>query len=224
MIRLDLIAVALICTPSLLFLSGCGVPAQPTPTPPSLERLIAILEASDPALPGWEHTDFAFATSELARMGPAAAPAAPALARALQYPRRDSYEAGKALVAIGPAGAPAVPELVKALRNDRPEVRSIAAYVLGIIGEQARCAVPEIAPLLWDSDMFARGAAAEALDAITGRDLVEWIYKIDPSRPMSISGDKPDGSITGKARTWWTEEGQYLDWLDESGLCNPGSP
>lgn len=228
MIRPDLITVALVCTASLLLLSRCGVLPQSTPTPPSLEHLIAILEASDPALPDWEYADFGFATSELAKMGPAAAPAAPALARALQYPRRDSYAAGKALVAIGPAAEGAIPELTKALKNDRLEVRSIALYVLGIISEPARCAVPEIASLLWDSKSSVRITAAMALDAITGRDLVEWIYEIDPAR-LSIPGESPpgkpydDSSIISKARTWWTEEGQYLDWSGESNLCNPGS-
>lgn len=216
------------CTASILILSGCGVLSQSTPTPPPIEQLIAILEASDPASPNYdvssrEFAAFGSATTDLTKLGPAAAPAAPALARALQYPRRDSYMAGKALVAIGPAAEPAIPELIEALKNDYPMVRCYAALVLGVIGESSKCAVPEIAQRLWDADQFVRGTAAPALEAITGVDLVIWRFELDPADP-SIRGDEPEGSITGVARTWWIEEGQYLDWSGGSNLCNPSSP
>ncbi len=222
----------------LLLSTGCRMLAgyNPTPTPLSIEQLIAILEAGDPNSPNYkpgseEFAAFGFAIAELAKLGPAAAPAAPALARALQYPRRDSYMACKALIAIGPAAAPAIPELLKALKNknDYPLVRQCAALVLGIIGEPAKCVVPEIAPLLWDSKHSVRVTAAMALDAITGKDLVDQIYKIDPSH-VRIVGDPPlgedfdDSHIISKARAWWIEEGQHLDWLDKSNPCNPSSP
>jgi len=229
MMKTDSITIVLAYIGSLMLLCGCRAPVQPNPTPPSLEYWIAILKAADPALPDWEHADFVFATSQLAKMGPAAAPAAPALARALQYPRRDSYMAGQALVAIGPAAQTALPELMQALKNDRPEVRSIALYILGIIGEPAQCAVPEIASLLWDSKSSVRITAAMALDAITGKDLVEGIYEIDPAR-LSIPGEPPPGKpyddspIISKARAWWIEEGQFLNWSGKSNLCNPSRP
>jgi hypothetical protein len=209
------LTIALVCAAGILILTSCRLLQQPTATP--LEQLVAIVE--DPDSP-----DFWFATSELAKMGPAAAPAAPSLARALRYPRRDSYMAGKALVAIGPAAEPAIPELIEALKNDRPIVRSDAAFVLGVIGESSKCAVPEIAQLLWDPDLFVRGAAAVALDAISGVDLVAEVYELKPSHPGRVVGDEPEGTITEKARAWWIEEGQYLIWSGESGLCNPSSP
>ncbi|MFQ6102578.1 MAG: HEAT repeat domain-containing protein [Anaerolineae bacterium] len=223
----DLSSLAIIsCAASLLILSGCGMFPRSTPTPPPMEQLIAILEASDPEAPNYdpESDEFWFATSELVKLGPEAAPAAPALARALRYPRRDSYMAGKALVAIGPAAEVAIPELVEALKNDRPIVRRYAAFVLGIIGESSKCAVPEIAELLWDSDGWVRSAAAGALDAITGIDLVDETLELDPSHPGGIFADEPEGTITGEARTWWIEKGQYLDWSDESALCDPNDP
>jgi len=216
------------CTAGILILSGCGVFSRSTPTSPPMEHLIAILEASDPASPNYdpgseEFAAFGFATTELAKLGPAAAPAAPALARALGYPRRDCYMAGKALVAIGPAAEPAIPELVRALKSDLPICRQYAAFALGIIGESSKCAVPEIAQLLWDSDPFVRGTVAPALEAITGVDLVVYIYELDPADP-AMRGDEPEGTIAGKARTWWTEKGQHLDWSDESNLCDLGTP
>jgi len=198
---------------------GCGG-WRPTPTPVSLEHLIAMVEAANPDLPGWDRVDLWRAVDELERLGPAAAPAAPALARALQYRRRDSYVATKALVAMGPAAAPAIPELVKALGNERTIVRSDAAFVLGTIGEPARCAVPAVASLLWDSDPWVRSAAAGALEAITGVDLVAEFHELNPETPGSVGGDEPEGKVTGKARSWWITEGQYLDWSGKPNLCN----
>jgi hypothetical protein len=217
------------CAASILILSGCSVFPRSTPTPPSIEQLIAILEASDPQLPNYdpsseEFAAFGLATTELAKLGPSAAPAAPALARALRYPRRDSYMAGKALVAMGPAAEPAIPELVQALEDARSDVRLFAAFVLGTIGESAKCAVPELTQRLWDTHAWVRTAAAGALDAITGIDLVIEAYELKPSHPGSVAGDEPEGSITGKARSWWMDEGQYLDWSAESAPCNPSGP
>jgi hypothetical protein len=177
---------------------------QRSPARP-LEELIAVIEAP-------ESPEFFAAASELAAMGPAAAPAAPALARALAYPRRDSYMAARALVAIGPAGSEALPQLVQALTNERARARSDAAFVLGIIGEPARCAVPQIAQLLWDADPLARTAAAGAIEAIVGVDLVRGSVELDPARPCLVFADEPEGTNSGVARAWWTEEGQYLEW------------
>jgi HEAT repeat protein len=201
----------------ILTLTGCELNPRPTPTATSLEQLIAILQ--DP-----ESADFWFATTELAEMGPAAAPAAKILAKALRYPRRDSYMAGIALVSMGPAAGPAIPELVQALEDNRSGVRLFAAFILGTIGQSAKCAVPELALRLWDTDPWVRTAAAGALDAITGIDLVAEVYELVPSVPGSVAGDEPEGYITGKARAWWIGEGQYMDWAGESDLCKSGGP
>lgn len=204
---------------SLLALSACSMLSDATPTPLPIEQLVAIIEASNPDAPGGadESADFGFATAELARWGPAAAPAAPVLAQALQYRRRDSYMAAFALVAIGPAAAPAVPELIVALGNEFSSVRECSAFVLGIIGNPSKQAVPALAKLLWDPDPFTRTAAAAAIDRITGIGLLTSEGQdLDPANPCSVMADEPDGNITGKARTWWLEEGQYLDWTEQA--------
>jgi hypothetical protein len=180
----------------------------------STEQLIIILK--DPDSP-----DFTFATSELTRRGPEAASAAPTLARALQYPRRDSNQAGIALAAMGPAAKSAIPDLLQALESDRPDVRRYAAFVLGMIGKTSKCAVPELAQLLWDSDMWVRSTAAGSLEAITGEDLAIEIYALEPSTPGNVYGDEPEGHITDKARIWWKEEGQYMNWLEGVNYCGP---
>lgn len=181
----------------------------------STKQLMTILK--DPNSP-----DFVFVTDELTRRGPKAAEAAPLLAEALQYRRRDSYGAGIALAVMGPAAKSAIPGLLQALGSDRPDVRYHAALVLGTIGESSRCAVPELAQRLWDPDMFVRGATASSLEAITGKDLVAERYELDPSIPENVAGDEPEGIITEKARIWWKEEGQYLNWLE--GVDHCGSP
>lgn len=202
---------------STLAFAGCELAFWPTPTPtPTLEQLIAILQ--DPLSP-----DFWFAAEELAKMGPAAAPAAKALAKALRYPRRDSYMAAEALVAIGPAAVSVIPDLVQAIGDDLPRTRTNAAVVLAIIGPLAKCAAPDLARLLWDEDPEVRGAAAAALDAVTGIDLVPKVWEIDPSIASGVLDD-PEGSVTEKARNWWVEKGQYLDWSDEPNLCTMSSP
>jgi hypothetical protein len=200
---------------SMLCLSACSTLASVTPTPMPIEQLIAIVKASNPDAPSntSESADFGFATSELARWGPAAAPAAPVLAQALQYRRRDSYMAAYALVEIGSAASPAVPELIIALGNDSPSVRECSAFVLGIIGKPSTRAVPALARLLWDPDKFARTAAAAAIDSITGISLLSSErQELDPANPCSVMADEPEGSIVGKARAWWLEEGQYSNW------------
>lgn len=81
----------------------------------------------------------------LGRIGPAAAPAAPALAELINdKDDRVSHEAVLALAGIGPGAKSAVPTLVKALRQvddwDGPTI----AYALGRIGPNAADAVPEL--------------------------------------------------------------------------------
>jgi hypothetical protein len=71
--------------------------------------------------------------------------------------------------------------------------------------------------------MFVRGAAASSLEAITGKDLVAGIYELDPSIPDSVYGDEPEGIITEKARTWWMEEGRFLNWSEDTDSCGPPS-
>src|SRR5215510_5283575 len=76
----------------------------------SNEELIRILEDQN----GPEHL-FSAVTKELAKRGPSASEAAPALSLALTYPRRDSHLAGFALMAMGPQAKEAIPTLFSEL-------------------------------------------------------------------------------------------------------------
>jgi len=204
-----------------LVLIGCGSAATYTPGPPSVERLVGILAASDPESPMYnpksnESESFLFAITELAKLGPDAAPAAPILGRALRYSRHDSYMAATALTAIGADAKSAIPDLIIALQDDRADVRTCALFVLGAIGKPSTPTVPVIAPMLWDQDSFVRTAAAGALEEITEVDLVEDLYQLDLAHVCSVFSDEPDGSITETARNWWVEDGQHVDWTEQT--------
>ena len=212
------IMIAGFCLAAVPLLIGC---ASPEPTAPSLEQLIAIVEEPNSTI-----STLWFALRELEEKGPAAAPAAPALARALRHPRRDYYGAGWVLIKMGPAAESAVPELVVGLDHSSPGVRRHAAFVLGTIGESARCAVPKIARLLRDPDSGVRTASAGALELIAGVDLVEEWAELDPSpsNPGPIFADEPVGHISGRARSWWLEQGQFIDWSTGRNLCEAVTP
>lgn len=155
---------------------------------------------------------FLSVVEELKRRGQAASTAAPVLAQAIAYDRRDSTMATQALIAMGPAAKIAIPDLLKNLNDQRADVRLYSVFEMGIMGESSLCAVPNIASLLWDSDSEVRSAAASALDAIVGEDLVESTQELDPSLPGSVFLDKPEGNISGKAREWWLSMGKSIQW------------
>jgi HEAT repeat protein len=100
----------------------------------------------------------------LGRIGPAAAPAVPALADALTDPDQAvRLSAASALGWIGPAAAPAVPALIEVLADPDQRVRGIASGALGLIGPPA---VPALANALADPDQQVRAYAALALREI----------------------------------------------------------
>ena len=120
-----------------------------------------------------ESENFGLIVRELSTRSESPDVASVALARALTYPRRDSSSAGKALLRMGNRARAATAELVSALKHNRPDVRRYAALVLGVIGGDAQCAIPELAMLLWDRDQYVRSAAAAAMESIITVDLVE---------------------------------------------------
>jgi hypothetical protein len=196
----------------IIFLIGCMDFAE-TPSNDfsglSTQELIVIIK--DPEAP-----DFLTAVNELSRRGPEASEAAPDLAQALMYPRRDSFIVSDALAVMGTEGKAAIPYLLMALKNDRALVREKAVYNLGVIGKDAQCSVEEIALLLWDEDGFVRVSAAIALDKITGEELV-YSY--------SAGGDEFDGDkffFSKKARSWWEKTGTYYDWSSDNQNCLVG--
>jgi HEAT repeat protein len=104
------------------------------------------------------------AARALARMGPAAAAAVPALIQALHSSFTHLREAAaQALGAIGPDAAPAVGALVSLLADWAPMVRQAAARSLARVGPAAHEAIPALVQLLPDREEGVRDAAVEAL-------------------------------------------------------------
>ncbi len=103
----------------------------------------------------------------LGKIGPAAAPATPALAKLMAgKDDRAAHEAILALANIGPGAKEAVPALTAALeRGDNTNAHAIA-YALGKIGPAAAEAEPALIGLLANSDRRLALASAWALAQI----------------------------------------------------------
>lgn len=139
----------------------------------------------------------------------------------LNTPSSSSRELTRAMFALekwGISATIAVPSLVPLLEHEDPDVRATAIHTLGTMGSAAKCALPLLAERLWDPIGFVRTASASAIDYVSGVDLVESYAKLDPSKSGWVY-DEPEGSITGRAREWWTSEGQYTDWDSSSTPC-----
>jgi HEAT repeat protein len=100
----------------------------------------------------------------LARIGPPAKAAVPALIEALgdKNPETRS-EVLFALAAIGPGAKQAVPAVARALGDPEMDVRYAACYALGKIGPAAMSAKAELQKRLTSPDRFLRQASAWAL-------------------------------------------------------------
>jgi HEAT repeat protein len=122
-----------------------------------LPTLIALLRDSPPAGRGaapWLRTEVCRVVGGL---GPAAAPAVPALIALLRADDPElRQEAVRALGRIGPGAAPAVPALIELLEG--PDDR-LAAEALGQIGPAAAAAGPALLRMLRDSHFIDRLAA-----------------------------------------------------------------
>ena len=114
------------------------------------------------------YAEYPNALNKLSTMGPNAIDSASILALAIIFPRNDSYLAAGTLIGLGPdISSTTLPTPLGDIRNQRSEVRMYSVIILGSIGNQASCAVGNIAPLLWDADPYVRSAAASALKSIT---------------------------------------------------------
>lgn len=105
----------------------------------------------------------------LARIGPGATEAIPALMRQLERSNSGRYREQvwyRSSFALGSVGRAALPELIKALENERPHVRSGAAKAISWIGADATEAIPLLAKNLADADANVREQSAEALGKI----------------------------------------------------------
>jgi HEAT repeat protein len=204
-----------ICT-----LFACNAETTPTRMPISEKSnadLIRILEEYEKYdFPGPEYS-FEEIILELEKRGPLASEAAPALAKAMVFNQRGSVIASKALIAMGSSAESSIPYLLQNLDSDREEVRRYSVFALGILGEDASCAVPKISSLLWDKEPLVRSTSAGALTEITNIDLVEFDYlKLDPELPGSVNADDPEGKISKIAREWWLDTGKDTNWPTEN--------
>ena len=128
------------------------------------------------------------AAAILARLGPSAKEAVPALIRAAQSgDPLARHEALLALGAIGPAAVAAVPVAVKSLEDVDPNVRYSACYALGKIGPPAMAASDPLRQVLSDSDPFLSLVAAWALARIAP-DCSDTVPK---SVPLLIRAGRP---------------------------------
>lgn len=104
----------------------------------------------------------------LAALGSEAKEATPKLIEGLAHRRRDMQIWYRSAYALGKIGPDAIPALLEALGHKEPLVRAGAAKALGWMGSQAHETIPNLKPLLNDSDSHVREQAAEAL-ALIGR-------------------------------------------------------
>jgi RNA polymerase sigma factor (sigma-70 family) len=108
------------------------------------------------------------AAAALGEMGPAAAPAIPALRKALQGEGGGWWVAADAIGKIG--GPDAVPALIAALENKDDDVRLTAIKQLGKLSSAASSVVESLKKARKDDPReLNRKAATEALKTITGR-------------------------------------------------------
>jgi HEAT repeat protein len=126
----------------------------------------------------------------LGQIGPAAAPATPALAKLIaDKDERVAQEAVISLAKIGPAAKEAVPTLVQALQQPKsPNVYAIV-YALGSIGPDAASAEPALSDLLKGSDRKLALVSAWALVQI--RPAAEVSEKVVPVLTAGLSEDMP---------------------------------
>jgi HEAT repeat protein len=142
----------------LLAAGACG--RRPPYEGKDAAELAEMLRSEDPAV----QVQGAYG---LARLGPEAREALPALAAALKAPDvRVRQNAAAALAAIGPQAAGAVPALTETLGDPEWSVARQAAVALGAIGTAARPALPRLQKLTRSANRPLRQAAEEALKQI----------------------------------------------------------
>ena len=118
---------------------------------------------------GTDRTAQAQGAIGLGRLGPTAAPAAPALIEALKCPAvLVRQNAALALGEIGPEARAAVPALIGGLADPDWQVRRAAAVALGKIGPEAKAAEKALEQLTADKNSLVQKAAREALRKVKG--------------------------------------------------------
>ncbi|HVM70830.1 MAG TPA: hypothetical protein VMT91_03650 [Anaerolineales bacterium] len=220
-------------TPVIPTHAAAATPAAATGSTPVYANAVAgataILEVSDPASPTYDihsndYAQFPLALAKLALLDSPENNAASMLAYAITFPRLDSYLAAQFLISLGPAvDGTTVGQLLPSLKDQRPRARLYTVLVIGNAGNQASCALGQVAPLLWDSDPYVRSATAQAIVNITGRALLPDGYQFTP-QPLAdnpVPPDLPPGSLSNPARAWWNEHGSKINWHPSYDLCDP---
>jgi HEAT repeat protein len=147
--------------------AACQVAGAPA-ADPLLEELRARLPALTAGVYDPDVRARRKAIDVLETLGPAAAPAAPALVRALTDPDRFvRWAAARTLGKIGPLPRPdVVPALERLLADDDQDVRLAAAVALARYGPAARSAVSGLIEALQGRDADLRLAAVRTLQGI----------------------------------------------------------
>jgi HEAT repeat protein len=119
-------------------------------------------------------------------LGPQAAEARPALARALRD--EDRAVAHGAALALAQTGTNAIPLLIQALSDRRPEVRVEAAFGLGQMGADAEAAVPALVKCLSDPSESVHLASAHSLSNMGGASISKLIEVVKNERGRARRG------------------------------------
>ncbi|MCF7762322.1 MAG: HEAT repeat domain-containing protein [Verrucomicrobia bacterium] len=151
--------------------------------PPDREAVPALIEALD------DQDDQVWFNSitALARIGPDAGDAVPALITQLEKSSTSRYSLQvwyRAAFALGSIGQPAFPALSEALAHQKPFVRSGAAKALQWVGPKADSFVPLLIHALGDEDPNVREQAAISLGAIGGPAHQPVLHTLASDRPV----------------------------------------
>lgn len=182
-------------TPTLL-----TEPGPPIRRPTALPDIIALLAspAADQQI---------VAAQLLTERGAAAAPAVPALITTLHDTTTDvRIAATHALGAIGPASQPAVPTLLTLLHHDDMYYHENYAVLEALAHIGDRSIIPQLAPFLYDEQIWTTIAAARAIGILAQQPF--------PERDNGPSTNDANGTpvVVRAAREWWIQAGQHLDW------------
>ncbi len=158
---------------------------------------------------------FVAAADALARLGPAAKDAAPALARKLDHVQ--PWVRTAAMNALQAMGEAAVPTVLEVFDRGPVGARRCAAIVLGAIGPAVRPAIPALKKALAAAGPDQRGQLVEILAAIESAESAPPRGPSEKIAPPALLGPSEPRSIS--TRDWPQFHGPRRDNLcDETGL------